>query len=435
MRTIFRTLLKRFGGSSQHNNSIFLMASQGVLTVFGYLFWIFVAHLYKSEVVGIAGTLISVATLISQISILGLNNALVRFLPGSTQKNEKITTCLWLVVGASLLISGIYIAAMPVFSPKLTFILRDPLFLFTFVAAMVLSTINTFTDSVFLANRATKYNVIIYTAYSVARTGLPFVLVGMGALGIFAAHVAGVAMAVVMSFYYMIRKLDYRPSLTFSRAIVRQIGGYSLANYIAGFLWGMPLLVAPLVVVNHLGASPAAYFYMVMMIVNVLLIIPTASTQALFAEGSHQAEAKLWPIVRKSLIFAFSLEALGIAAALLGGKYAIAIFGREYASGAGLLYVLAVSVLLVIINMTVNVVVKLRRQNGRLIVINALGAAATIGLFFVFLPHGLIGIGIGYLVGQLLQAAAAPLVLLPATAHRKTGKFLWKRLVVGKQPA
>lgn len=430
--TIFERL-KTITSSSLHSNSLYLIAAQGLMTVFGYLFWIFNARLYSSSDVGIASTLISISLLISQISILGLNQSLVRFLPKSTQKNDKINTCLWLTSLASLVIAGIYALGMAFFSPKLLFVREDPLFLILFLASMVLVTVNTFTDSVFLAYRATKYNVIIYSIYSMVRLGLPFAFVSFGAIGMFSAHIAGVVVAVIASLYYMAKKFDWRPSFTISKSIVKMIGGYSLANYAAGFLWGVPLLIAPLLVVNHLGASPAAYFYMVTMIINILQIIPTSITQSLFAEGSHKEGEQLRHIAAKSLKFAVLLEAAAIVGVLLFGKFAIGIFGKEYADGGvTLLYVMALSCLLVVGNMVGNVILKLKKRNWSLIAINAFGAIVTSALFMAFMGQGLVGIGYGYAAGQLVQLIAFGVLFLPTLFRHRREAHSPPRLATGK---
>lgn len=417
--TIIGRLQSMFS-SSLHSNSLYLILAQGLMTGFGYLFWIFAARLYDSASVGLAGTLISVSMLISQISILGLNQALVRYLPKSTQKNDKINTCLWITSIASLVAACIYVAGMSFFSPDLLFIRHDTPLLGLFIVSMVLVTINTFTDSVFLAHRSTKYNVIIYAGYSIVRVGLPFAFISHGAVGIFAAHIVGVLVAVIMSFYYMIKKLNYRPAFTISKSILKMISGYSLANYVAGFLWGIPMLIAPLLVVNKLGASSAGYFYMVSMIINILMIIPTSISQSMFAEGSHKEGETLRHIAAKSLRFALLLELAAVAGVLLLGRFAIGIFGKEYVNGGSmLLYALALGTLLVVGNMIGNVLLKLKKRNWALIAINAFGAAVTTGLFLVFMRHGLIGIGYGYIVGQAVQLLAFGIIFIPTLLRHR----------------
>ena len=77
---------------SLYKNSIYLMLSTGVMAVFGFFFWMINARLYSAEQVGIGTTLISIMTLISSFSLLGLGNSLIKYLSTSDKKNERINT-------------------------------------------------------------------------------------------------------------------------------------------------------------------------------------------------------------------------------------------------------------------------------------------------------------------------------------------------------
>ena len=97
------------------------MLSMAVMAFFGFFFWVKNARLFKPEQVGIATTLISVVTLISSFSLLGLNSGIVRYLPTSERKNLKINTSFTLAASASVLIALIYLISINIFSPKLLF--------------------------------------------------------------------------------------------------------------------------------------------------------------------------------------------------------------------------------------------------------------------------------------------------------------------------
>ena len=70
------------------------MLSTRMMIVFGFFFWMINAHLYSAEAeqVGIGTTLISIMTLISSFSLLGLRNSLIKYLSTSDKKNERINT-------------------------------------------------------------------------------------------------------------------------------------------------------------------------------------------------------------------------------------------------------------------------------------------------------------------------------------------------------
>jgi O-antigen/teichoic acid export membrane protein len=75
---------------------------------------------------------------------------------------------------------------------------------------------------------------------------------------------------------------------------------FSLGNYIAGFIGGLPAMVLPIILTNSIGAKFTAYFYFDMMIANLLYIIPAATSQSLFAEGSY-SETELKVHLKKAI--------------------------------------------------------------------------------------------------------------------------------------
>src|SRR6266487_4951401 len=69
----FKNVFKHVITDAVYRNSLFFMASALILSGFGFVFWIIIARLYNTENVGIATTLISIITLLSSFTILGLN--------------------------------------------------------------------------------------------------------------------------------------------------------------------------------------------------------------------------------------------------------------------------------------------------------------------------------------------------------------------------
>ena len=73
-------------------NAFNLMLSSGIISLFGFVFWIIVARSYSSHDVGIATTLISSALLISLLGQAGFDTTFIRFLPKAKNKNAHIST-------------------------------------------------------------------------------------------------------------------------------------------------------------------------------------------------------------------------------------------------------------------------------------------------------------------------------------------------------
>jgi O-antigen/teichoic acid export membrane protein len=396
--------IKQLFSDRMRGNSVCLIISQIIMTVFGYAFWAIVAHLYSDEAVGQAGTLISAVVLLSSIGVLGLNGALVRYLPESKRKNDKINTAIWLTVGASIVMSTVYVVAISSFKSKLSFVGENPFFIAALIATVVVATVNLLLDSVLLAYCATKYSVLIYSVYSVVRVAAPFALVGLGAFGIFTSHSIGVFVVAMLGFYFIVNKLGFRLAPVIRKSIIKNMQGFSFATYVAGFLWGLPLLVAPSIVINSLGGAQAAYFYMDALVLNALMVVPFAVSQALFAAGSRSEAVNLPALLKKALLFGMGLEVTGAVLIVLLGKYLVGIFGQNYVDGGlGLLYIFAASTPLVVINMIGNSVLKIQKRMFYLIAVNALGALVTVAAFWVLVPsRGLDGLGIGYLLGQVV---------------------------------
>src|SRR5690242_5878766 len=94
--------LHLFAQDSLFRNSVFLIASTAIMSVLGFGFWLFVAHLYTPEEVGAASALIAVATLLGNISLLGLDASLVRFLPTSKSQSRDINSAIIAVGSVAL---------------------------------------------------------------------------------------------------------------------------------------------------------------------------------------------------------------------------------------------------------------------------------------------------------------------------------------------
>src|SRR6266567_3371482 len=86
-------------------NSLYLVLSSGLQAAFGFGFWVITARLFSTTDLGISSSLISAATVISFISILGLNSTFVRYLPTASDSNALITIGLILVAVCGAVVS------------------------------------------------------------------------------------------------------------------------------------------------------------------------------------------------------------------------------------------------------------------------------------------------------------------------------------------
>ncbi|MDE1924557.1 MAG: lipopolysaccharide biosynthesis protein [Patescibacteria group bacterium] len=397
-----------FRKDSLLRNSVYLMLATGVLAGFGFFFWLIVAKTFSTADIGVATALVSAMNLIAYLSLMGFNVAFVRFTPSAQDKNGNLNTGLLVATAAAIVFSIAFILIAPHISMHLSLI-GYPLFAAGFVLFCIATTLNLLTDSVFIANREARYILFINTAYSAAKIGLPLLFLSAGAFGIVTAAALAQALGLGLSILAMMHLFAYRPHLTLKSSVLGQVWRYCASNYVASIFSLLPATVMPLMVIGALGPEPAAYFYIAMMIGNLLYVIPWSITRALFAEGSHD-EVTLLQNAKKAMFIIGALLTPAILFLALFGSFILSIFGRGYAQGNSLLLLLALAGFAVAVMAIANAIFLVTKQSREVVVLNVTFAIATIALVYALLPLGLYGVGVGWLVGNAIAALAGYLL-------------------------
>ena len=397
---------------SLYGNSIYLMLSTAIMAFFGFFFWIINARLFTPEQVGIATTLISVMTLISSFSLLGLGNGLIRYLPTSERKNKKINTAFTLVGLTSIIITIIYLLFIKIISPSLLFVRENVFFSLLFIIFIAFTSLANLSENIFIAYRSSLYVLLKNTIFSIIKIVLPIFLISLGAYGIFAS--VGIAMAIsfLLSVGFLVRKFNYLIKLIVDTDVVKRIFKFSLGNYAAGFIGGLPAMVLPILITNSIGAKFSAYFYMDMMIINFLYIIPMATSQSLFAEGSY-GEMELKTHLKKAIKIISLILIPAIILTLSLGKYVLLAFGRSYSNeGVILLQVLTVSVIFNSINYIIGAIFRIKNMVKELIILGFVNSCLVLFLYMVLIKYGLFGVGIAWMLGQVITSVVSIIMLV-----------------------
>ena len=98
------------------------MTSTAVMALLGLFFWVVVARFYTEAEVGYSSAIISVVNLLAILSLVGLNDSLIRFLPQADEPQKLINSSFTLTTLISLAIAGIFVAGVDFWSPALAFI-------------------------------------------------------------------------------------------------------------------------------------------------------------------------------------------------------------------------------------------------------------------------------------------------------------------------
>jgi O-antigen/teichoic acid export membrane protein len=389
------------GLDSLVNNSLHIMLTTAMMGALGFAFWVVSARLFTAEEVGVATTLIGATSLISYLSLFGVNSSVIRFLPVEADHDAQISTALLLVGGGGLVVASTYVLAAPVFAPSLSLV-RSPLHAVSFVVLTACSAVNLLTDSVFIAYRAARYNLVVDGCIqSGVKLALPLALVGLGSYGIFAASGLAAAAALGFSVLFLVRSFAFRPKFRIDRDVIRRTFRYSAANYVGSVLNILPLMVVPVIVLDGRGASDAAFYYVAFQIANLLNAVAYAISQSLFAEGSY-AESDLRRLVRRSAVLLGAVLVPATTVCLAGANLLLHVFGSSYARhGTGALVVLGLAIPAVALNSWTTALLRLSKQLGALIWSNVVFAVGICGLSALWVSRGLTWVAFAWLVGNL----------------------------------
>ena len=402
------TQLKRHLEDPLYRNSLLLMATTAVTAGLGFFFWMIVARYYTEYEVGVAAAIISAVKLLALISTLGMDIALIRFLPKAREPGEMINSCFTVCGIVALAVSGIFIVGLDLWSPAIVFVRENAMFLLAFILFAVGWPLSAIMDSIFIAKRRAEFALAKNTIFSLLKIPLPIILVlFFHAFGIVSSWGVAIGIALIISLFLFLPRVQrpYKPALRINLDIIKDIWKYSAGNYFVSIFSTAPSLVLPIIIVNLVSAEQTAYFYVAWMISSLLLAIPLAVSTSLFAEGVH-SEEELAANARRSLRFILLLLVPAIALLVLLGKWLLLLFGEGYSSnGLTLLWILGFSSLFAGVNSIYYTVLRVRDRIGELLMIRALTAITVLVASSLIAPTvGIVGIGYAWIGAQGLTS-------------------------------
>nr|WP_319372968.1 oligosaccharide flippase family protein [uncultured Methanobacterium sp.] len=404
MKRISLQYLKSFKhhlNDSLLKESYYLFVSYVLVVASGFIFWLVGARYYSPEDLGVASAIVSIIGLISMLSFLGFDIALVKYIPEMKNKKELINSCLTVAVIFSAILTLIFIAGINLWSPSLV-ILREnswlTLFFLIFIITSTLSTLQGF--GVFPGFKKAEYSLI-------QNLTIPFrilfllLLIPFGVYGLFISYGLVYIFAFVVGMFLTSKIFDYGFSLTIKKGILSDIFNYSSGNYFARIFENLPTFLLPLLILNILGATQNAYFYIAWQISMLLLAIPYVMYIALLAESNSQIE-DIKKNIRKALKLVFVAMVIAFMGILIFGKYLLSIFGDAYTLNSyNLLLLFALGNFLYFINTLYATVNRILKNTIRIIVVYASISSTTLLLsYFLMGRWGLMGVGYAWIISN-----------------------------------
>ena len=405
---------------SLYRNAIYLMLNSAMYALTGFFFWIVAARLYPAEVVGLASSTIAAIGLLSLLSTLGLDYGLLRFLPAAGDEAREMINSGFTIGGAvTVLAALIYLAGLNIWSPALLSVRNNLLYFCAFIIFALANTLQTFNSQSFIAARQSRFAMIQGWIIAWLRF-VPLVLLAISfqKFGIVAAWGLCVVFSVIIAitFFQPLAYNGNRPFPSINKRVVGRMLRFSFANYIGNIFWTIPSLVLPIMVVNLLGPTENAYFYIGWAIAGIVFMIPTAISLSMLAEAAHDENKSVLEL-RRGLWLIFLLLTPAIIILLFLGRFFLQFFGKAYAENAlQLLWILTVAAIPLGLNYVYITIRRVEKKMQSVIWLSAFIAVATLASsYFLLRIMGIKGAGIGWLVSQ----GAAALFTLP---------YFWCRL-------
>jgi O-antigen/teichoic acid export membrane protein len=399
MRVELATRLGNYRRDPLYRNSFAITLSGIIGSLFGLLFWLAAARLMSTAEVGLGTAIISVIVLITSLAMLGMDIGLTRYLPETTDKSALYSTTFVVTFCVSIVITSIFLAGLSFFSPSLLFLRQGwySLSLFSVIGAV---SVYQLAYTALIASR--RGDLSLFQNLSLGlRVPLLLFIYPFGVLAIYSAYGAAYFVALVIGSLLLINQgISLKPTLDF--VALRKILRFSFGNYTAMLFTWIPGGIIPLLVLDIVGASANAYYYIAYSIYSVLLMVSAAVSLSLMVEGSHNVPLR--ESAFKSIRLLMSVLIPSVLIVFLFGDKLLGLFGASYANNAlEVLKLLAASSLFAAVTAIYISVKRVQKDTRSILHVSIASSALILALSYVSLrKYGLIGAGYASLLTNFL---------------------------------
>jgi O-antigen/teichoic acid export membrane protein len=378
---------------------------------FGFLFWTAAARLYRPEDVGLVAAVVAAVGLLAMLSGLGLDNALIRFLPGASRPQEIINSCLTIGSIVALFVAAVFLIGLGFWSPAMLLVRTNPVYAASLVCAAIATTVVGFMTAVYLSRKNARFvfgQSLVFGGGKVVAV-IILAVAGAGAASLLGAWVIGLVAVVIVGLAFFLphgesKRFRFRPVVI--PEVVNEMTHFAAANYVSAVLWSAPASLLPILITNAAGVEANAYYYVASSVSGLLAMVPIAASMSLFAHGSRDATDLIGSAIQSARFSLVLLVPAIVGIFLIGGKVLL-IFGRAYSNaGTRLLWILALSTLPLAVNYLYFSVRRVQQRMAEVVAGAVWVLVTTLGLTIILLPRvGLPGAGIAWFTAQVSLAA------------------------------
>jgi O-antigen/teichoic acid export membrane protein len=396
----------------QHRDGLALVASSGLSSAVGLLYWVMAAWLFPPAVVGVNAVALSSLMLVGGVAHLNMSHALLRFVPVAGTAARRLVLLGYLVAVTLSALAGTGFALGAIWwAPELVDVAGHGALVAFFAVSCPVWTLFTLQDYVLTAvGRATAVPVenIVFSVLKIAL----LVAVTLAAVpgGIALSWVIATALIVLLiNAWLLVRLLPAHGAATADRAVPVTAGAVARfvgADYVGALFWQAALMGLPVLVLARLGPEAAAAYNMVWQFGMALYLVPSGMGQSMIAHNA--ADPANVDRARRETVRRGLLLVAPVAAVLaLGAPLVLSLFGSHYAgAGTGALALVALSAIPNVITATTTSTARVRQRRAVQFGVPTSLSVLAISLSWVLMPAlGILAVGLAWLTAQCLVAA------------------------------
>ncbi len=320
------------------SNASSLVATTGVASALGFIYWALAARLFTQQAVGYGSAAVSALTLLGTFGMFGLGTVLIGELPRRRPRAGLVAAALLASALGSMVLGLGFAVVAPSISERFWHISGTPGEAALFAAGVMVTGASLVFDQATIGLMRGGLQLARNVAFAVAKLIALFaaavILHNQYGVGITASWVAGTAVSLVpVAIWLRLKGTRVLPRPDWR--VLRGLGRTAVAHSWLNIAITVPWSLIPVLVTVIISPSANAAFYVAWMLINFLYIVPGALSTVLFAVAAadpHMIASKLRFTMRLSLLIGLPV----MAALILGGHLALSIFGARYAHAATL---------------------------------------------------------------------------------------------------
>ncbi len=390
-------MIKKLARNKLLVNSFFLISSAAAHSITGFVFYIIIARLFSAEDLGLSVNLLTSLSLVMVLSHFGFSESIIKFYKKSREKENLIGTSIFVSGLLSLFFAFAILVLMCIKIPSMIVFFSNYLaYAFLFLIMSSVWSISILFDSIYIAMERAEYVLIKTLIFSFFKVMLPFVFISLGFFGIYSSWTIAALISLILM--QKIRKFSFK--LSINVGLLRKVISFSFVNYIGNISYWLRNFLVPFIITLVYGAASAAFFYVPLRLLDLMLIVPKSTGRALFAQGSKNKKSKgvavaFFLSIASSFFFIFVFFAFGVKL--------LSVYGMDYVKNSfAVLKVLSVYGLFMAINEILLTQAQHNSDSKEILTIRVLSSMLSLASLLYLSKYGLIGFAYAFLFGEAI---------------------------------